>query len=73
MLLFMVSRSRGWGRSYNGGMSIRALSEADLRWVVCPVCHGSLRLDADEVVCVACLRRYPIVDGIPVLIEARAR
>jgi hypothetical protein len=45
--------------------------------LACPACYGDLRLetsglDATRLVCVECPRRYPIVDGIPVLIAERA-
>jgi len=44
--------------------------------IVCPACHGRLSLDdsttAASVACTSCARRYPIEDGIPVLLEARA-
>lgn len=49
-----------------------ALTPADLRWLVCPVCHGSLQLAADSIGCTACGRRYPLVDGLPVLLAERA-
>lgn len=44
--------------------------------IVCPACHGRLSLDdstsAATVACSSCARRYPIEDGIPVLLESRA-
>jgi uncharacterized protein YbaR (Trm112 family) len=40
--------------------------------IACPACRGDLRVDADRVVCTKCSHRYPIVDGIPVLIVERA-
>jgi len=43
-----------------------------LEMIVCPACHGQLTFDAGCVRCAACSRRYPIEDGIPVLLEARA-
>ncbi|MDE1176949.1 MAG: hypothetical protein PW789_10130 [Edaphobacter sp.] len=43
-----------------------------LQQVVCPVCHKSLRAAENAVVCTGCARSYPIVDGIPVLLESRA-
>lgn len=49
-----------------------ALTPDALRWLVCPVCRLSLTLDANTVSCTGCGRRYPIVDGIPVLLAARA-
>jgi uncharacterized protein YbaR (Trm112 family) len=40
--------------------------------LACPACMGNLDLNADALHCAACGRRYPIVDGIPVLIVERA-
>lgn len=40
--------------------------------LACPACRGKLRLEGGRVVCVRCTRRYPIVDGLPVLIVERA-
>jgi uncharacterized protein YbaR (Trm112 family) len=53
-------------------MSAQLPNEEDLRWVVCPVCHGSLRLEMGTICCEGCGRRYPVVDGIPVLLADRA-
>jgi uncharacterized protein YbaR (Trm112 family) len=53
-------------------MSIEPLTENDLRWLVCPVCRQRLQLDGHAIVCLGCGRRYPILDGIPVLLEDRA-
>jgi uncharacterized protein YbaR (Trm112 family) len=52
-------------------MSAQSLTAEDLRWIVCPVCHQSLRLEAADVRCQGCGRVYPIVDGIPVLLTDR--
>jgi uncharacterized protein YbaR (Trm112 family) len=49
-----------------------ALHPEDLRWLVCPVCHQSLDLEDNAVRCSGCDRRYPIVDGIPILLASRA-
>jgi uncharacterized protein YbaR (Trm112 family) len=48
------------------------LTQADLRWVVCPVCHGALQLAGEAIQCAGCQRRYPVVDGLPVLLGDRA-
>lgn len=40
--------------------------------LACPACYGSLRLEDACLICSACHRRYPIVDGIPALIVERA-
>jgi uncharacterized protein YbaR (Trm112 family) len=52
-------------------MSAQPLTGEDLRWIVCPVCHQLLQLEAVAVRCQGCGRRYPIVDGIPVLLADR--
>jgi uncharacterized protein YbaR (Trm112 family) len=52
-------------------MSAHTLTAEELRWVACPVCHHPLELLVDAVQCTGCSRRYPIVDGIPVLLANR--
>lgn len=56
-------------------MTERSIGTELGRWVedlVCPVCFGELRFSESAVVCAACERSYPVVDGIPVLIAERA-
>jgi uncharacterized protein YbaR (Trm112 family) len=53
-------------------MPTQSLKPEDLRWLACPVCHQSLALEANFVRCLGCGRRYPILDGIPVLLAERA-
>jgi uncharacterized protein YbaR (Trm112 family) len=48
------------------------IDDSILSQLACPACQGDLRLEGQSVVCVACGRRYPTVDGIPVLIVERA-
>jgi uncharacterized protein YbaR (Trm112 family) len=48
------------------------IQQEELRWLVCPVCRKSLVLESGIVRCKGCLRRYPIVGGIPVLLADRA-
>jgi hypothetical protein len=50
------------------------LRPQDLARLACPVCRQPLTLDAAAgvVCCSACDRRYPLVDGIPVLLADRA-
>ena len=43
-----------------------------LEKLACPACRGSLSLEAAELICAVCGRKYPIVEGIPVLIPERA-
>lgn len=44
-----------------------------LTMLACPVCHGNLLLEGDQIRCTQCQRRYPIEDGIPVLLADRAQ
>lgn len=39
-----------------------------LTLLVCPVEHGKLKRNGDALECTACGRRYPIRDGIPIMI-----
>ncbi len=52
------------------------ITQAHLDLVVCPVCHAPLKLvqtpPAEAIDCTGCGRRFPIVDGLPVLLAARA-
>jgi len=36
--------------------------------LVCPTDHQPVREDGDALVCTACGRRYPVRDGIPVML-----
>lgn len=36
--------------------------------LACPACKTPIRLDEDRLVCDKCGRRYPIRDGIPVML-----
>jgi uncharacterized protein YbaR (Trm112 family) len=53
-------------------MIAQSLTAEDLSRVVCPVCHQSLELELAAIWCKGCGRRYPVVDGIPVLLADRA-
>ena len=56
----------------------RRLTQRDLEWLRCPVCHSLLAmLEAEdqtptEVRCTSCGRGYPFVDGLLVLLANRA-
>ena len=48
------------------------ISKELLEILVCPVCKESVRLESDELVCTKCQRKYPIKDGIPVMLVDEA-
>jgi uncharacterized protein YbaR (Trm112 family) len=43
-----------------------------LEILACPVCKAPVKLEADRLSCTQCGRRYPIRDGIPIMLEAEA-
>lgn len=46
-----------------------SFSENDLhRLLVCPACYGELSWSPDNIQCEGCGRRFPLVDGIPVML-----
>jgi len=36
--------------------------------LACPACKADVKLEGDKIVCVKCLRRYPIRDDIPIML-----
>jgi uncharacterized protein YbaR (Trm112 family) len=42
--------------------------------LACPVCKGNITYDEEnqKLICDACSRKYPIRDGIPVMLEEEA-
>jgi len=48
------------------------LDPSVLDLLACPACQGIISIQENSLVCAACARAYPIVDGIPVLIADRA-
>lgn len=43
-----------------------------LEILACPLCKTEVRVEADRLVCVRCGRRYPIREGIPVMLVEEA-
>lgn len=41
--------------------------------LVCPLCKGKLLVKNDELICRFDRLAYPIQDGIPVMLESKAR
>ncbi len=43
--------------------------------LACPVCKADVKEEGDRIVCTGCGKRYPIKDGIPVMLinEAEER
>ncbi len=43
-----------------------------LEILACPACKTEVKLVGDRLICVKCGRRYPIRDGIPVMLVEEA-
>lgn len=43
-----------------------------LNILACPACKAGIKLENDKIVCTKCGRRYPIRDGIPVMLISEA-
>ena len=43
-----------------------------LEILACPLCKTEVKLQGERLVCVQCGRRYPIRDGIPVMLIEEA-
>ena len=44
-----------------------------LEILACPACGGEIKLKDNRIVCLKCGRKYPINNGIPVLITDQAQ
>lgn len=42
--------------------------------LACPVCKGDIQYDEpnQKLICLACGRKYPVREGIPVMLESEA-
>lgn len=40
--------------------------------LACPACRAEVRLEGERIVCTSCGLRYPIRDGIPILLVDEA-
>jgi uncharacterized protein YbaR (Trm112 family) len=48
------------------------LDEEFLSLLACPVCKTGVRREGEQLICDTCGRRYPIRDGIPVMLVEEA-
>jgi len=59
--------------AYTVDMKVEGFSPDMLAMLACPVCHGKLTAEDTQILCLQCQRRYPIEDGIPILLADRAQ
>lgn len=48
------------------------IDEELLKILACPACKADVRLEKDKIVCTKCGKRYPVRDGIPVMLIEEA-
>ena len=48
------------------------INEDLLKILACPVCKGAVELRGKKIVCLSCGRKYPIREGIPVMLKEEA-
>ena len=48
------------------------IPEELMKILVCPACKGELREEDPELVCTRCGLRYPVRDGIPIMLVDEA-
>ncbi|MGB2599504.1 MAG: Trm112 family protein [Candidatus Omnitrophota bacterium] len=48
------------------------INEELLSILACPFCKGDVKLEGEKIVCVSCGRKYPIKEGIPVMLVEEA-
>ena len=64
----VVANWRGSDRSIAAARPEPENSPSFMPGIVCPLCHGDLRVEDQLLMCRACGQSYPILDGIPVLL-----
>jgi len=52
--------------------AVRGIDDELLRILACPVDKSPVQLRGDRIVCTRCGRRYPIRDGIPIMLAEEA-
>ncbi len=53
--------------------NVNSIPQDLLDILVCPLDHGKVNLQGEELVCATCGRAYPVRDGIPVMLLDEAR
>lgn len=48
------------------------VDEKLLAILACPVCKEAIRQDGDFIVCDKCTKKYPVREGIPVMLVSEA-
>ena len=48
------------------------MDEELLKILACPACKADIELKENRIVCTKCGRRYPIRDGIPIMLIEEA-
>jgi uncharacterized protein YbaR (Trm112 family) len=75
--MLMTDRGDRLETGVSGGETTSVTGEELPAWLIemliCPLDGGSVRVHGDELVCQRCGRRYPVRDGIPVMVIEEAQ
>jgi uncharacterized protein len=66
------TQAESWKHGSRGGTAdvhSAALEPWVVRLLACPVDRSAVKLDGSELVCNSCGHRYPMRDGIPVMVS----
>ncbi len=63
-----IVRDKIFFENFGGNMIDKEL----LNILACPACKGDVKLEGEKIVCAVCGRRYPIKDGIPIMLVDEA-
>ena len=44
------------------------IDEDMLKILACPACKAEVKLEEEKIVCTECGRKYPIRDGLPIML-----
>ncbi len=44
-----------------------------LKILACPACQGSVEFSDEKIVCQQCGRKYPVRDGVPIMLVDEAQ
>ena len=68
-----LSKWKGFSSALVGVVRFIMIDEKLLAFLSCPACQGDVELKDNKIVCTQCQRKYPITDGIPVLLVDSAQ
>ena len=57
-----------WSLYKEQGGGDKMIDKELLEILACPACYGEVELKKDKVICKRCGKKYPVRDGIPIML-----